>query len=96
MPAANPTSAAGVPIAHLHIKSKVVHFNGIGLCFFEHVGFRHPAEGEFYLFAFGDGFPHALRATGRTSFAARHIVKPTFYAKAETRIEYVPGAWVRL
>ena len=68
---------------------KPVHFEGLSpvweqslsnLCFYEHLEFRPPKKGEFYL---SGAIVTAYRAPNDLSTAFR-IVRPTFRAKKET------------
>lgn len=58
----------------------VIHFEGIGLCFFERVRYGTPKKGEFYL---SGAIVEAWRAPAGLH-ADYFIVKPTFRAKQRT------------
>jgi hypothetical protein len=73
---------------------QVADFEGIGPCFFEHVGVRFVAAGDFY------GCPvekRALRAKERI-FAQHQVVRPTHHAipTGDQNWPFKAGALVRL
>lgn len=67
---------------------KVIRFEGLGLCFYERLGFRTPKQGEFYL---SGAIVEAWQAPTDLSIAY-NIVRPTHHA--EPVYEYKRGARV--
>lgn len=68
----------------------IVHFEGIGDCFYLKDSFRHPRKGEFYL---SGAVIQAYRAPNDLS-STYVVVIPTHHAVRETRL--VRGAEVKL
>lgn len=62
------------------MKSKTVNFEGLGRCYYAHVGFRPPLKGEFYL---SGAIVTGYRAPNDLS-TAYHVVRPTHHAVAST------------